>query len=122
MQSAPRLWDTGSPFGETVDTANRATWKAVPSDLLTLEADPPKASSDPGYYGREYTFKGDAVVENGYVTAVFWSGKARVVVYSKADAGTKVIELVPPQAKTQPMRITRCEVLRNAGDEVALNV
>ena len=121
-QSAPRLWDTGSPFGETVDTANRATWKAVPSDLLTLEADPLKASSDPGYYGREYTFKGDAVVENGCVTAVFWSGKARVVVYSKADAGTKVIELVPPQAKTQPMRITRCEVLRNAGDEVALDV
>jgi hypothetical protein len=121
-QSAPKLWDTGSPFGEAVDTANRNTWKAVPGDLLTLEADPLKASSDPGYYGREYTFKGDAVVENGYVTAVFWSGKGRVVLYSKADASKKVVELVPPQAKNQPMRISRYEVLRNAGDEVALNV
>jgi len=122
IASAPRLWDTGSPFGEAVDTANRGTWKVVPSDLLKLEVDPLKASSDPGYYGREYTFKGDAVVENGYVTAVFWSGKGRVVLYSKADEAKKVIELVPLQVKTQPTRVSRCEVLRNAGDEVALSV
>ena len=64
----------------------------MPTDLLTLEADPLKASSDPGYYGREYSFKGDAVVENGYVTAVFWSAKGKVVIYSKADAGRKIVD------------------------------
>ena len=116
------LWDTAVPFGDTIDIGNRGMWKAVPTDLLALEADPPKASSDPGYYGREYSFKGDAVVENSYVTAVFWSGKGRVVLYSKADAGRKVLELVPLQAKTLPARITHCEVLRNAGDEAALDV
>lgn len=121
-QTAPRLLDTGSPFGEAVDMGNRGTWKAVPGDLLTLEADPPKAASDPGYYGREYSFKGDAVVENSYLTAVFWSGKGKVVIHSKADASRKIVEFTPLQTKTQPARISRCEVLRNAGDEVALNV
>ena len=116
------LWDTGAPFGDTIDVGNRGAWKAVPGDLLALEADPPRASSDPGYYGREYSFKGDAVVENGYVTAVFWSGKGTLVLYSKANAGRRVVELVPLAMKAKPTRISRCEVLRNTGDEVALNV
>ena len=116
------LWDTAAFFGDAADVGNRANWKAVPTDLLMLEADPPKASSDPGYYGREYSFKGDAAVENDHVIAVFWSGKGRVAIYSKADAGRKIVELVPLQVKTQPTRISRCEVLRNAGDEVALAV
>ena len=61
------IWDTQSRFAETVDVQNRTAWKAVPTDLLTLEADPAKAFSDPGYYGREYVFAGDAVVENGHL-------------------------------------------------------
>ena len=66
LLSAPNvvIWDTVAPLPVTADGTDRSGWKAVPSDLLTLEADPPKASSDPGYYGREYTFKGDVVVEN----------------------------------------------------------
>jgi hypothetical protein len=116
------LWDTGVPFGDAIDVANRVVWKAVPGDLLTLEADPLKASSDPGYYGREYSFKGDAVVENGFVTAVFWSGEGKVAIYSKSDGGRKVVELAPLTMKARAARITRCEVLRNVGDEVALNV
>ena len=77
------LWDTGTPLGDTIDLANRTQWKAVPPNLLLLEADPLKSSSDPGYYGREYTFQGDAVVENSYLTAVVWSSKGKVVVSSK---------------------------------------
>src|SRR6185369_9353519 len=70
-EAAPNvvLWDTSSRFGEKVDLVARDAWKAVPRDLLTLENDPAKASSDPGYYGREYTFKGDVVVENHYLAA-----------------------------------------------------
>src|SRR5258706_2962719 len=63
------LWDTSSHLADRVDLADKAGWKVVPTDLLTLEANPPKASSDPGYYGREYLFQGDAVVENHSLTA-----------------------------------------------------
>src|SRR5207244_2669057 len=80
------VWDTVAHFAETAEVADRTGWKPVPTDLLTLEADPPKAASDPGYYGREYSFTGDAVVENRSVAAVFWSAKGRVVIYSKANA------------------------------------
>jgi hypothetical protein len=119
---AVKVWDTVSPFVETVDLGNRANWKAVPADLLTLEADPAKAFSDPGYYGREYAFRGDAVVENSYLTAVFWSGKGRVVIYSKADPGRKVAEFAPLPMKTRPASISHCGILQNTGDEVALDV
>ena len=40
----------------------------------------------------------------------------------EAFAGRKLVELAPLATKAKPARISRCEVLRNAGDEVALNV
>ena len=129
------VWDAGSHFTDTIDLENRAGWKAVPSELFAFEAEPAKAASDPGYYGREYSFKGDAVVENHGLTAVFWSEKGRVVLYSKADLttpggapptggalGQKILEFTPRQLKAQPGKISRCEILRNAGDEVVLDV
>jgi len=129
------LWDTFQHFADNLDIGNRAGWKTVPRDLLTLEADPPKASSDPGYYGREYSFSGDAVVENSSLAAVFWSAQGRVVIYSKANAtlsdaassgntaaGRKILELFPVQTKNKSTTIRRCQILRNAGDEVALEV
>src|SRR2546430_11800304 len=79
------VWDTVARFTDTADVADKAGWKPVPTDLLTLEADPPKAASDPGYYGREYAFTGDAVVENPSVPAVFWPAKGRVVILSTAN-------------------------------------
>ena len=63
------VWDTGSRLAAAADLENRAGWKSVPSELFALEADPPKAASDPGYYGREYSFKGDAIVENSRLVA-----------------------------------------------------
>src|SRR5437879_9274958 len=128
------VWDTLAHLPDVGGVADRAGWKPVPTDLLTLEADPPKAASDPGYYGREYSFKGDAVVENRSLAAVFWSAKGRVVLYSKADAappgsasmgntslGKKILEFVPFQSKAETGKISRCEILRNAGDEVVLD-
>lgn len=127
------LWDAGSRFGEAADVEHRADWKAVPSEMFVFETEPAKAASDPGYYGREYSFKGDAVVENQSLAAVFWSAKGRVVIYSKtkvappggtapesAGLGHKMIELLPLLTKSRPGPITRCEILRNAGDEVLL--
>src|SRR5881275_1974001 len=59
------IWDTGSPLAGTSEAVapTRSGWKAVPSELFDFESDPPTAASDPGYYGREYAFKGDAVIE-----------------------------------------------------------
>src|SRR6266516_3910404 len=129
------VWDAGSRLADAPDAENRAGWKSVSSELFTFEADPPKAASDPGYYGREYSFKGNAVVENHSLTAVFYSTKGRVILYSKADVtlpsgvwpgtaslGQKILEFAPRQTGPQPSKISRCEILRNAGDEVTLNV
>jgi hypothetical protein len=129
------VWDAGARFADTPDVENRAGWKAVPSELFAFEADPPKAASDPGYYGREYSFKGDAVVENHSLTAVFWSAKGRVVFYSKAEVtrpggaspgtaslGHKILEFAPLQTRARPGEISRCGILRNASDELVLEV
>jgi hypothetical protein len=111
---AVTLWDTGSPLGDTIDLANRTAWKAVPRDLLQLEADPLKSSSDPGYYGREYAFQGDAVVENSYLTAAVWASKGKVVVSSKNGKFE--------WGDAKPGAIRRCTILQNTGDDVALEV
>ncbi len=115
------LWDTGSAYR----AGERAAWKVVPSDLLSLEANPPKASSDPGYYGREYIFSGDAVVENNSLLAVFSSAAGKMLFYTKGDHGKEEPRLIfefTPQTKTAIGAINRCDILRNAGDEVRLNI
>src|SRR5262249_16186053 len=112
---------------------DRGGWKAVPRDLFSLEANPPKAASDPGYYGRSYSFAGDAVIENRHLAVALWSAKGRVLIYAKANPAlpaesnaskparpAKILEFVPLQLAGKPATIRRCDVLRNAGDEVAL--
>jgi len=116
------IWDTMSPFIDTVDLQDRTNWKPVPADLLTLESNPYMAFSDPGYYGREYAFNGDAVVENEHLTAVFRSKTGRVLIYSKADSNIKKLELVPLELKDKPAEITHCTILQNTGDQATLEV
>jgi hypothetical protein len=122
------VWDTGSPLADAADIGNRSAWKVVPSDLFALEAEPLKAASDPGYYGLEYSFKGDAVVQNRNVAAVFLSAKGRVAIYSKSAAqgdaglGRKILEFAPLQPKAPPAKIKRCEILHHSGDEVVVEV
>jgi len=125
------IWDTQAPVAGTTEAPDRAGWKQVPSELLTLEADPPKAASDPGYYGREYSFKGDAVLENQHVWIVISSARGRLVVFGKtnpllssgasketAGPGRKLLELGPPKSPG----ISRCVLVRNAGDEAVVEV
>ncbi|OHB60696.1 MAG: hypothetical protein A2168_00885 [Planctomycetes bacterium RBG_13_50_24] len=116
------IWDTMSPFGDTADLQNRTSWKPVPTDLLMLELNPVAASSDPGYYGREYAFSGDAVVENERLTAVFNSKKGSVVIYSNTDSNSKKLEFVPLELKGRPAKITHCTILQNTGQDAALEV
>lgn len=116
------IWDTTSKLPSTVDLGNRNRWKPIPTDLLTLEANPLQISADPGYYGREYAFQGDAIVENPHYLAVFQSQKGRLLIYSKADPIYKLIEFVPLQLKGKPAKITHYRILQNTGDEAALEV
>ena len=116
------IWDTISPLSDTAGLQNRTSWKLVPTDLLMLELNPGTASSDPSYYGREYAFSGDAVVENEHLTAVFRSKKGCVVIYSKADSKSKKLEFVPLELKGRPANITHCSILQNTGQDAALEV
>jgi hypothetical protein len=111
------IWDTQTRFADAVDVRDKSQWKIVPADLLMLEADPAKAFSDPGYYGREYVFAGDAVVENNHVTAVFQSAKGRLAVYSKSNPGQEILGVALLQATGD-----RLAVLRNTGGEAALEI
>jgi hypothetical protein len=99
--------------------------------LFTLEADPPKASSDPGYYGREYAFKGDAVVENQNVLAVLENATGRLTLYSSIDGAkdgsgptspVKVLELSANLPKEDSGGAVKVEILRNGEDEVVLRI
>jgi hypothetical protein len=116
------IWDTISPLGDTDDLQDRTSWKLVPTDLLTLELNPATASSDPGYYGRQYAFNGDTVVENEHLTAVFQSKKGSVIIYSKADSKSKKLQFVPLELKGRPAKITHCSILQNTGQDAALEV
>lgn len=120
------LWDTmaAMPSGNPTE---RTLWKVVPSDLLSLEANPAKARSDPGYYGRDYSFKGDAVVEGRGFTAVFWSTGGRVLIYlppaaaeTNAGTGMKLAEIGPLANGATKTKIKGFRLLRNTGDELAL--
>jgi hypothetical protein len=117
-----QIWDTLSSFGSELSLQARSTWKPVPADLLTLELDPDAASSDPSYYGRGYSFRGDVVVENQYTTAVFWSEKGSVLIYSKADPKGQALEFVPRVPGKAAVKIAHCAILQNTGDEIALDV
>jgi hypothetical protein len=116
------LWDTQSPFVNTVDVRNKANWEVVPTDLLTLELNPSAAVSDPAYYGREHFFKGDVVVENKHLTAVFFSRKGKLLIYSKTNPSINIAEFVPLKLKTKPATISRCSILYHTDDQVALEV
>jgi hypothetical protein len=83
---------------------------------MTLEKDPAKASSDPGYYGRDYVFGGDVVVENSSVRAAFSAARGSVRIWAKPDV--TVGEIAP--IKGGPVQ--RFELIRNAADEVVLEL
>jgi hypothetical protein len=122
-QSAPArnvvLWDTSAAVGDNLNPAERSGWKIVPNDLLLLESDPPKASSDPGYYGREYSFKGDAAVETAGLLACFNSRSGRVRLYSRSSASAaEIVDL----STIPTTSVSRTEIVRNVDDEVVLRV
>ncbi len=118
------LWDTWTPITDA-GRLNKEEWRVVPTDLFKLEADPLKSSSDPGYYGREYSFKGDLAVENRNYTVIFAGAQGKLLLYAKtagasvsgdSPLGEKIGELAPLSARG-PIR--QFSLWRNSGDEIA---
>ena len=117
--AATRIWDTMSPsFNEDV-LMDRSGWKAVPTE--TDKWNGPDYYS-PEHYGMQHSFKGDAVVENEHLLALFSSKKAKATIYSKADQAVEKVEVVPLELKARPATTTHFGVLQNSGDEIALEV
>ncbi|MDB6039536.1 MAG: hypothetical protein JWM99_3377, partial [Verrucomicrobiales bacterium] len=119
------LWDTLSTTNGNLES--RGNWRAIPTDLLVLEKIPAKASSDPGYYGRDYAFKGDAVVENEKLLAFFSGEKGGMILYTKTtEPNTLTLPTPKKTAEIIPMRdkeaTAHLGIIRNAGDEVVLEV
>ncbi|MCF7976085.1 MAG: hypothetical protein K9N55_19865 [Phycisphaerae bacterium] len=121
MASNVQIWDTMVPLGDPVDVQDRGKWRALPSDLLLLEANPTAARSDPSHYGRAYAFQGDAVMENRHLLAAFPARTGKMILYSKAD-WLKKVEVIPLELKGKPVSIKHCSIVRNTCDEVTLNV
>lgn len=122
-----QLWDTGVRLSSPPDLANRAAWHSVSTELFHQEKDPGKAASDPGYYGRAYAFQGDAVLENPSCLVVTRMGSGRVTVMLKSPGGAAgapgpVAEIVPVDAQAAGFAWAHVEILRNADDEVKLQL
>lgn len=130
------IWDTQSPLTGGLNAFSPAAWRPVPREIFSLEKDPLKAASDPGYYGREYVFGGDSVIENSSLVAVFKSQNGTVTLYAKDAAGSqsvvgggislvsgrRIVDLVPLRLKALSPFISEVIVVRNTGDEAALEV
>ena len=129
------VWDSMQPFADKVDVETRTLWKAIPKDLLALESNPAKSSSDPGYYGRDYAFQGDAILENHRLILAFWSAQGRAVIFSKdlsesskptpsqrLNNARKIAELLPSPNKNRLGKINRCTLIRNVGDMAVLEI
>ncbi len=115
------LWDTGAVSTEPPDLAARGRWRAVPRELLALEKDPAKASSDPGYYGREYTFQGDAVLETPRYAILFSRGRHEIRVFG-ASSPTPNVVATAIGPRTDGVGTARLELIRYAGDEVRVRL
>jgi hypothetical protein len=119
--SSVRLWDTGKPLDAGYNEVQWTGWKAVTSEQFDVEPDPAKAASDPGYYGREYEFKGDAVIENGKIIVVFNSGTGLVQVYDRSPAGGHAVPGEAARLNLGRWHATP-SVIRSANDEVLLRL
>ncbi len=100
-----KIWDTLSPFIDQVALQKKTGWKTVPAGT-----------------GREYSSKGDIVVENEFLTAVFSSKKGKVYIYTNSNSRKKRMEIIPLQLKGKEANITSCKLLSNTNDEAVIKV
>jgi len=98
-----QIWDTLSPVLDAVDVREKTDWNILPTGT-----------------GRKYRPKGDIVVGNAYLTAVFCSKSGKVVIYSKSEK--KRMEFVPLQLKAKPANIISCKIVQNTDDRAIVEV
>jgi hypothetical protein len=116
------IWDTSTPIENLTDSPVRPNWQLVPPNLMLLEDDPVKSSRDPGYYGRDYSFKGEAVVENDHYLILVRIREGQVLFRSKSELQKRRLELAPLAQLPKTSSLQNCIILRNTGDEAVLHL
>src|SRR5262249_41467495 len=89
-----------------------------------------KSASDPGYYGREYQFSGDVVVENNEIAVSFQSALGSATISRNAHGSSNhdylIGEIFPAREikndRAVQKPIQHFDLIRNGADEVALLV
>ena len=99
-----QIWDTLSPFLDQINVRDKTGWEVVPAGT-----------------GRKYSPKGDIVVENEYLTAVFSSKRGKVIIHSKSNSKNRM-EFIPLQLKGKSANITSCKILQNTDDRATVEV
>ena len=115
-----QIWDTLSPFLNQIDIQHKTGWKAVP--VGTVDA---------------YSSKGDIIIENEFLTAVFSSKSGKVIIYSNhcealqqlhrgylriRESGKKRMELIPLQLKGKEVSMISCKIISKTANEATVEV
>ncbi|MBT4482689.1 MAG: hypothetical protein HOC71_03315 [Candidatus Latescibacteria bacterium] len=120
MTANIQIWDTLSPFQNQIDLNHKTGWKAVP--VGNVDA---------------YSPKGDIIIENEFITAVFSSKSGKVIIYSNycesllqlhrgylkiRESGKKRMELIPLQFKGKEVSMASCKIFSKTANEATVEV
>lgn len=109
-----------SPFLNQIDLQNKTGWKAVPAGT-----------------GDAYSSKGDIIIENEFLTAVFSSKSGKVIIYSNhcealqqlhrgylriRETGVKRMELIPLQLKGKEASMISCKIISKTANVATVEV
>jgi len=104
-----QIWDTVSPFQNQIDLQDKTGWQALPVGAVD-----------------DYSSKGDVIIENEFLTAVFASKTGKVVIYTTycealqrlhrgylrvPEIERKRIELIPLQLKGKEVSMNSCRIV-----------
>ncbi|MFC1607318.1 hypothetical protein ACFL47_05045 [Candidatus Latescibacterota bacterium] len=114
------IWDTVSSFKDQIDLQDKTGWQAVPAGTV-----------------KNYSSRGDIIIENEFLTAVFASVTGKVVIYTTycealqrlhrgylrvPETGRKRIELIPLQLKGKEAGMSSCRIVSKTANAVTVEV
>jgi len=115
-----QIWDTLTPFQNQIDLQHKTGWKVVPVGT-----------------GSAYSSKGDIIIENEYLSAVFSSKSGNVIIYSNhcealqrlhrgyliiRETGIKRMELIPLQLKGKEVSMSSCRISSKTQNEATVEI
>jgi len=98
-----RVFDTVTPLRDGAPIGDASAWRLVPPGI-----------------GAQYSPRGDLVLQNDHLTAVFAASTGRVTLYSGPDPREPRVEVVPMGTTGAPAIIASCRILWHTGDEAVI--